>query len=223
MPAFKPTFKPAQKPVAAAVASVGKKPAAGRAAAAVESGPFEVQAKIAYAASLIEPDDKTGMRSCLLYITDEESIDAVNRAVAAKCLETFGEEDIPEGGIDPRRDANEADRANNYSFKHPIFREGGMILRAKTKFEVSAVWGPNETEIDVSEITGGDEVVATINLYGYNNQSTGVGVGLNKLWLISKGKVKVERGSGGSGANVVRIDRSKLKFGGDAAGEGVEA
>jgi hypothetical protein len=44
-----------------------------------------------------------------------------------------------------------------------------------------------------------------------------VGLSLGRIWLIKKGETKIERGSG-AGANVQRIDRSRLRFN-DGTGE----
>ncbi len=204
--AFKSSVTPAQRTAPAAAA-----PAAALA-------PVEVLGVLAYP-SIVTPDDKSGGKyNTLVLITDPEDQKKLEELVGAACVETFRSPQLPPGAHNPLRDANEKNHAGEFSFKHPSFRvPGGMVIRAKTAYQPTCVWGPNETEIDPSEINGGDQVVVQISAYGYSNQSQGVGLSLGRIWLVKKGETKIERGSG-AGANVQRIDRSRLRFN-DGTGE----
>jgi hypothetical protein len=204
--AFKSSVSPAQRNAIAT------------AAPAAAPTPVEVLGVLAYP-SIVTPDDKSGGKyNTLVLITDAEDQKKLGQLVSAACVETFRSPKLPAGAHNPLRDANEKNHAGEFAFKHPSFRvPGGMVIRAKTAYQPTCVWGPNETEIDPSEISGGDQVVVQISAYGYSNQSQGVGLSLGRIWLIKKGETKIERGSG-AGANVQRIDRSRLRFN-DGTGE----
>lgn len=178
----------------------------------IKSGGAEVRAIIAYP-SIETPDERAGGKfNALFYVVDPEDQDVLIQMVGDSCQETFRTRTLPPGAHNPLRDCNERIPSGEYAFKHPIFRTpGGVVLRAKTSFQPQCVWGPNETEISPSEIHGGDHVIVTLSTYGYQNQSAGVAFSLGRIWLIAKGETKVERGSG-AGANVRRIDRSKIRF-----------
>lgn len=201
--AFKSSVSPAQRNAQAP------------AAPAVALAPVEVLGVLAYP-SIVEPDPQSGNKfNTLVLITDPDDQKKLEELVAAACEQTFRSPELPPGAHNPLRDANEKNRAGEFAFKHPSFRvPGGMVVRAKTAFQPQCVWGPNETEIDPSEINGGDQVVVQISAYGYSNQSQGVGLSLGRVWLVKKGETKIERGSG-AGANVQRIDRSRLRFNDD--------
>ncbi len=208
--AFKTSVTPATKrAVSAAVVSP----------ASAKSSVIEVQGTIAYP-SLVTPDPKSGDKfNTLMLITDEDSKLALIDLVGETSEMTFRTRELPPGAHNPLRDSNERTPSGEYAFKHPAFRvEGGLVFRAKTGYQPECVWGPNETLIDPSEIHGGDQVVMQVSAYGYSNQSAGVALSLNRVWLISKGATRIERGTG-AGANVRRIDRSRLRFGDDAGGE----
>lgn len=179
---------------------------------------IEVKAVIAYP-SLVTPDPMSGDKyNALLLIKDPEDHAALAELVRNACEDTFRTTELPHGAHNPLRDANERNHAGEFAFKHAAFRvPGAMVVRAKTGFPPVCVWGPNETEIASTEISGGDEVVVQLSAYGFANKSQGVGLSLGRVWLISKGTSKIERGSG-AGANVQRIDRSRLQFN-DGAGE----
>jgi hypothetical protein len=185
---------------------------------AVALAPVEVLGVLAYP-SIVEPDPQSGNKfNTLVLITDPEDQQKLEELVAAACEQTFRSPKLPPGAHNPLRDANEKNHAGEYAFKHPSFRvAGGMVVRAKTAYQPQCVWGPEETEIDASEIHGGDKVAVQISAYGYSNQSQGVGLSLGRIWLIKKGETKIERGSG-AGANIKRIDRSRLRFN-DGTGE----
>ena len=198
--AFKSSISSTQR-----IASVAAAPAAALA-------PVEVLGVLAYP-SIATPDDKSGGKyNTLVLITDPDDQKKLEELVSAACMETFRSPQLPPGAHNPLRDSNEKNHAGEFAFKHPSFRvPGGMVIRAKTAYQPQCVWGPNETDIDASEINGGDTVVVQISAYGYSNQSQGVGLSLGRIWLIEKGETKIERGSG-AGANVKRIDRSRLRF-----------
>ncbi len=181
-------------------------------AAASKSAAIEVMGILAYP-SIQQPDPKSGDKyNTLVLITDPESQQAVRELVAEACEQTFRSPSLPPGAHNPLRDSNEKNHAGEYAFKNEAFRvEGGMVIRAKTAYQPQCVWGPKETAIDPSEINGGDHVVVEIGAYGYSNQSQGVGLSLGRILLLGKGESKIERGSG-AGANVRRIDRSRLQF-----------
>jgi hypothetical protein len=210
--AFKQSVNTVQKSVAPALTAKPEPQA-------VKSGGAEVRGIMAYP-SIETPDERSGGKyNALLYVTDPEDQAVLAEMVADACEETFRTRTLPPGAHNPLRDCNEKTPSGEYAFKHPIFRTpGGIVLRAKTSYQPQCVWGPNETEISPSEINGGDEVIVTLSTYGYNNQSAGVAFSLGRIWLISKGEVRVERGSG-AGANVRRIDRSKIRFTNPQTGE----
>ena len=188
------------------------------AAPAASLAPVEILGVLAYP-SIVTPDEKSGGKyNTLLLITDPDDQKKLEDLVTAACMETFRTPKLPPGAHNPLRDANEKNHAGEFAFKHPAFRvPGGMVIRAKTAYQPQCVWGPNEVDIEPSEINGGDQVVVQISAYGYSNQSQGVGLSLGRIWLIKKGDVRIERGSG-AGANVQRIDRSRLRFN-DGTGE----
>jgi len=156
--------------------------------------------------------------NALLLIKDPEDQKALVDLVSFACEETFRSSELPHGAHNPLRDANERNHAGEYAFKHPAFRvPGALVVRAKTGFPPVCVWGPNETEIASDEISGGDEVVVQLSAYGFSNKSQGVALSLGRVWLIAKGTAKIERGQG-SGTNLRRIDRSRLRFN-DGTGE----
>lgn len=177
----------------------------------------EIQGVICYP-NLVDKDPQSDKYAALLLVTDEDSKQALSEMVADASEQTFRTAELPAGSHNPLRDANEKNAAGEYAFKHPIFRQGGMVVRAKTGFQPECVWGPNRTTIEPSEINGGDDVVVELSAYGYNNQSKGCGISLGRVWLIGKGAQKVERGTG-SGANIKRIDRSRLRFTSEATTE----
>ena len=181
--------------------------------AATKSGVIEIMGTLAYP-SLVTPDPKSGDKfNTLVLVTDAESQQALRDLVADTSEQTFRKRELPLGAHNPLRDANERTPSGEMAFKHPAFRvEDGMVFRAKTGYQPECVWGPNETPIDPSEIHGGDQVVVQVSAYGYSNQSSGVALSLNRVWLIEKGVIRIERGTG-AGANVRRIDRSRLRFG----------
>ena len=187
--------------------------------ASIEPTAIEIQGVIAYP-SLVTPDPKSGDKfNALLLITDPEDKQALTDLVACTCEQTFRSQQLPPGAHNPLRDSNEKNHAGEYAFKHPAFRvKGGMVVRAKTGFQPECVWGPSESPVDPAEITGGDLVVVQIGAYGYSNQSQGVALSLGRVWLIEKGQTKIERGVG-TGANVKRIDRSRLRFHDEESGE----
>lgn len=174
--------------------------------------PVEIIGTLAYP-SIQQPDPQSGDKYNTLVLIDEpEYQQALRDLVSAASEQTFRSPNLPPGAHNPLRDSNEKNHAGEYAFKHPAFRvPGGMVIRAKTSFQPKCVWGPSEEEIDPSQINGGDRVVVEISAYGYSNQSQGVGLSLGRIWLIGKGDTKIERGSG-AGANVRRIDRSRLQF-----------
>lgn len=172
----------------------------------------EIIAVIAYP-SIVNPDPQSGDKYvALLLVVDPESQQVLRDLMRDACQQTFRSEELPPGAHDPLRDSNEKNHAGEFAFKHPAFRvPGGLVVRAKTSYQPKCVWGPSEEEIDPSQINGGDTVVVQVAAYGYNNQSKGVGISLGRIWLTGKGETKIERGSG-AGANVRRIDRSRLQF-----------
>jgi len=171
----------------------------------------EINCTLAYP-SLVEKDPQSDKYAVLLLVTDPDSQQTVMDMVGDSCFETFRTRDLPAGAHNPLRESNERNAAGELAFKHPAFRvEGGLVIRAKTGYAPTCVWGPNETPIDASEITGGDICVVQISTYGYSNQSKGVAFSLGRVWLISKGTQKIERGTGAN-TNVKRIDRSRLRF-----------
>jgi hypothetical protein len=179
---------------------------------------IEVKAVIAYP-SLVTPDPMSGDKyNALFLIKDPEDQAALADLVRNACEDTFRTSELPHGAHNPLRDANERNHAGEYAFKHGAFRvPGAMVVRAKTGFPPVCVWGPNETEIASTEISGGDEVVVQLSAYGFANKSQGVGLSLGRFWLIYNGTTKIERGTGAV-ANVHRIDRSRLRFN-DGTGE----
>jgi hypothetical protein len=203
--AFKQSVNNVQKSVAAAVSAKAEIPT-------VKNSGAEVRAIACYPC-LETPDERSGGKfNSLFLIRDPEDQEVVAEMVADSSEETFRTRTLPPGAHNPLRDCDEKTPSGEYAFKHPIFRTpGGIVLRAKTSYQPQCVWGPNEVEISPSEIHGGDEVIVTLSTYAYNNQSAGVAFSLGRIWLISKGEVRVERGSG-AGANVRRIDRSRIRF-----------
>lgn len=174
--------------------------------------PIEVLATICYP-SLVEPDPKSGDKfNALLLVTDPPSLQALEDLVGDASDQTFRSRQLPAGAHNPLRDANEKTVSGELAFKHPVFRvPEGKVVRVKSGFAPTCVWGPRQESIEASQIRGGDQVVVEVVAYGYNNQSAGVGLSFNRVWLVSKGDVTVERGSSG-GANVRRLDRSNLRF-----------
>lgn len=203
--AFKSSVSPAQRTAQAPAAQ------------APVLAPVEVLGVLAYP-SIAQPDPKSGDKyNTLVLITDPEDQQKLEDLVASACEQTFRSPQLPPGAHNPLRDANEKNHAGEFAFKHPSFRvPGGMVIRAKTAYQPQCVWGPDEVEIDASEVHGGDKVVVQISAYGYSNQSQGVGLSLGRIWLVKKGDTKIERGSGAT-ANVRRIDRSRLRFNDGAA------
>lgn len=180
----------------------------------------EINCVIAYP-NLVEKDPQSDKYAALLLVTDPESKQTLIDMVAESCFETFRTRDLPSGAHNPLRDANERNAAGELAFKHPAFRvDDAMVIRAKTGYAPTCVWGPNETPIDAAEISGGDSCVVQVSTYGYSNQSKGVAFSLGRTWLIQKGAQKIERGAG-AGMNVKRIDRSRLRF--NEGGEALEA
>ncbi len=197
--AFKSSVSPAQRTAPAA-------------APAAAHPPVEVLGVLGYP-SLVTPDERSGGKyNTLVLITDPDDQKKLEELVSAACMETFRSPQLPPGAHNPLRDSNEKNHAGEFAFKHPAFRvPGGMVVRAKTAYQPKCVAGEQEEEIDPSEINGGDQVVVQLSAYGYSNQSQGVGLSLGRIWLVKKGETKIERGSG-AGANVQRIDRSRLRF-----------
>lgn len=198
MSAFKATVKPGSN---AATAETN----------AADFKSVEILATICYP-DLVTPDPQSGKWQALFLVTDPESVEAVTALRDRAFADKFPRKEYTSMYHDPIRDANEKGPSGDFAFKHPIFREDGVVIRAKTGFEPTCVWGPNQSPIEAAEIHGGDQVVVEVGAYAFDNQSKGVSFSLGRIWLIDKGKVKVERGAGGS-ANVQRIDRSRLQFG----------
>ena len=177
---------------------------------------IEVLARIAYP-EIKEPSAEAGGKFVALFLVeDAASQEALQELVGDLSLATFRSRDLPPGAHDPLRDANERKPTGEYAFRHPAFLvNNGLVFRAKTAYQPDCVWGPNEVPIEAGEIQGGDEVLVQISGYAYANQSRGVGLSMGRLWLVRKGEMRIERGTG-SQAAVRRIDRSRLQFG-DAA------
>lgn len=192
-------------------------PAANAARAAIggKPDPIEVYGVICYP-SLVEPDSRAGDKyNALILITDPDSQQALRDLVATVSEQTFRTPELPPGAHNPLRSVDERTVSGELAFKNPVFRvKDGMVIRVKTGFAPVCVWGPKEIPIDASQIRGGDHVIVEVAAYGFNNQSMGVSLSFNRVLLVRKGEVPVERGSGG-GANVRRIDRSNLRFGDD--------
>ena len=184
---------------------------------------IEVLARIAYP-EIKEPSAEAGGKYVALFLVeDAASREALEELVGDLSLATFRSRDLPPGAHDPLRDANERKPSGEYAFRHPAFRvDNGLVFRAKTGYQPACVWGPNETPIDAGEIQGGDEVLVQVSGYAYSNQSRGVGLSMGRVWLLRKGDVRIERGTG-SQAAVRRIDRSRLQFGDAAPASAVTA
>lgn len=199
---FKNTVTPAtKKPVKQAVEN----------SLPVKFAGAEIECVVCYP-NFVEKDPQSEKYAALLLITDPDAKETLKAMVAQSCLETFRTEQLPSGAHNPLRDSNERNASGEFAFKHPAFRDdGAMVIRAKTGYAPNCVWGPNETPIDGGEITGGDNCVVQVSTYGFANQSRGVAFSLGRVWLISKGTQKIERGAG-AGMNVKRLDRSKLRF-----------
>jgi hypothetical protein len=210
--AFKQSVSTVQKSVSSAVAAKAEQPT-------VKNGGAEIRAFICYP-SIENPDERSGNKfNSLFLIRDPDDQEVLIEMVGDASEETFRTRTLPPGAHNPLRDCNEKTLSGEYAFKHPIFRTpGGLVLRAKTAYQPQCVWGPSEEPISPSKINGGDEVIVTLSTYGYSNQSAGVAFSLGRIWLIAKGDTKVERGSG-AGANVRRIDRSKIRFTGSQTSE----
>jgi hypothetical protein len=202
--AFKQSVTSVQKSVAPVAASKEQ--------SVTKNNGAEIRATICYPA-LESPDERSGNKfNALFLVRDPDDQAVLAEMVADACEETFRTRTLPSGAHNPLRDCNERTPSGENAFKHSIFRTpGGLVLRAKTAYQPECFWGPNETAITPSEINGGDEVIVTLSTYGYNNQSSGVAFSLGRIWLIAKGETRVERGSG-AGANVRRIDRSRIRF-----------
>jgi hypothetical protein len=185
--------------------------------------PVEILGVICYP-SLVEPDPKSGDKyNALILITDPMSQQALRDLVATASEQTFRTPELPRGAHNPLRSVDERTPAGELAFKHPVFRvPNGMVVRVKTGYQPTCVWGPQETPIEPGEIRGGDHVVVEVAAYGYANQSSGVGLSLNRVWLIRKGEVAVERGSSAA-ANVRRLNRSNLRFDDGFGGAEAEA
>jgi len=207
---FKSTLSPAtKKPIAQDAEN----------SSSVRFAGAEIDCVLAYP-NLVEKDPQSDKYAVLLHITNPESQQTIIDMVGDSCFETFRTRELPAGAHNPIRDSNERNAAGEFAFKHPAFRvDGSIVIRAKTGYAPTCVWGPNETPIDASEISGGDNCVVQVSTYGYSNQSKGVAFSLGRIWLISKGTQKIERGTGAN-ANVKRIDRSRLRFN---EGDAVEA
>jgi hypothetical protein len=184
---------------------------------------IEVLARIAYP-EIKEPSPEAGGKHVALFLVeDAASREALEELVGDLSEATFRSRDLPAGAHNPLRDANERKPSGEYAFRHPAFRvNDGIVFRAKTAYQPACVWGPNEVPIDAGEIQGGDEVLVQISGYGYANQSRGVGLSMGRVWLVRKGDVRIERGTG-SQAAVRRIDRSRLQFGEGAPASAVTA
>jgi hypothetical protein len=209
--AFKQSVTNVQKSVAPVAASKEQ--------SVTKNNGAEIRAIIAYP-SIQAPDERSGNKfNALFLVKDPDDQAVLAEMVADACEETFRTRTLPPGAHNPLRDCEERTPSGEYAFKHAVFRTtGALVLRAKTAYQPECVWGANETEISPSEINGGDEVIVTLSTYGYSNQSAGVAFSLGRIWLVSKGDVRVERGSG-AGANVRRIDRSKIRFTDPQTGE----
>jgi hypothetical protein len=192
---------------------------AARIVAGAKLDPIEILGTICYP-SLVEPDPKSGDKyNALILVTDPASQQALIDLVGDAAEQTFRTRELPPGAHNPLRSADERAVSGEPAFKNPVFRvENGMVIRVKTGFQPTCVWGPQQTPIEPDQIRGGDHVVIETAAYGYNNQSSGVGLSLNRVWLVRKGEMSVERGSSAS-ANVRRLDRSNLRFG-DMPGHG---
>jgi hypothetical protein len=200
------TFKKAVSPSSAKPAAKAA-PAKSRQAPA----PVELLGTLAYPC-FQEVDEQSGKYSCLLAIEkDSDSAQDLFDLVGDAAEYQFGERELDDSQHNPLRSSDEKNRAGEYTFKHPFFRTGDFwVVRLKTGFAPSIVWGPNETPTTADQVNGGDLVIIETGAYGYANQSSGVALSLGRVHLISKGDHKIERGTGSS--NVRRIDRSGLRF-----------
>ena len=110
------------------------------------------------------------------------------------------------------REGDETARSGNgFAFRDEAFRGGKIVVRGKSKYQPKTVWGPNRTPCDPGDIEGGDHVVAELTVYWFDQQSIGVGIGLNALWLIRKGEHKIERG-GRTGTSFESFDTTGIQF-----------
>lgn len=182
----------------------------------------EVLATIGYPELVLSPASADNKRVALFLVTDPDSQQALIDLVADTSEAEFRSRDLPPGAHNPLRDSNERKASGEYAFRHPAFRvEGGLVFRGKTGFEVPCVWGPSELPIEASEVQGGDLVAVQVSSYAFDNQSKGIGLSMSRIWLLEKGRTKIERGT--SQANVRRIDRSRLRFGDSGDAQAVAA
>jgi hypothetical protein len=161
--------------------------------------------------SVAQPDEN-GKHSTLVIIEpDEETLADLRELVADHAEATFGERTLGARHHDPIRSGDEPSRdGKGYAFKHPAFR-GKYVVRLKSSFAPNCVAGQRRDKIDPSEIRGGDHVVVEVSAFGFNNQSSGVGLSLNAIWQLRPGDVVIEKG-GSSGSSFSKLDTSKLKF-----------
>ena len=180
----------------------------------------EILCTVAYP-QIATPDEKSGKFNLMAIVSEEQSQQALVDLVGNAAEAMFKNREFTGSMHNPLRDADEKNDAGEFTFKHPAFRSAGMVARLKTGFAPKCVWGPNETEIDASEIKGGDECVIEVSAYGFDKKGKGVALSLGRIWLINKGKATIERGSGGN--NVQRLDRSNLRFTQVETNDAVEA
>jgi hypothetical protein len=121
-----------------------------------------------------------------------------------------GKRVFPPGWHNPVRDGDAKKPNGEPVFKHPAFN-GKVVLRPKTSFKPSPVWGSKKVPCDPAEIEGGDQCYVAIGAFAFDiSGSKGVGLSLNGLWLADKGTVKIERGGGG--ASFADVDTAGVRF-----------
>ena len=156
--------------------------------------------------------NEDGKYSGLFLVDDPDAIQAVERLVAAESKLGFQSDTLPAGAFNPIRSAQERKPDGEFAFKSAFVheREGAIVFRAKSGYAPKTVCGRDRLTCDPADIRGGDECVVEITGYSYKNQSSGVALSLNGVWLINQGNGELERG--GSGNAFANFDASKLKF-----------
>jgi hypothetical protein len=171
-----------------------------------------VLATIAYP-SLTEPDQQSGKFGAMFLVdNDEPTLEALRELVLDHAEAVTGERAVPRKWHDPIRDGDEAGTNGGFAFKHPAFRGGKTVFRAKTNFAPTCLDGEARTPVEPGEIRGGDKVVVAVSAYSFNNQSAGVAFSLGGIWRVADGTEVIERGGGGGGASFQKFDASRIKF-----------
>jgi len=131
---------------------------------------------------LFEPStygDKPAFQISMLFDTELVDLSKLEKLVASVTKEKFGKKK-PKTLKSPFHDGEEKEDTDGYG-------EGVIYASARSQ-KAPGVCSANREPLEEDDIKAGDYCRATINVFGYDNQSKGIAFGLNNVQKIMDGE-----------------------------------